>query len=39
MRLKVHPELRTVAEVQAQAERGVGGDPPPVVDDFGDPVG
>jgi hypothetical protein len=36
--LKVHPELRTVAEVQAQPQRGISGDAPPVVYDLGDTV-
>ena len=37
--LKIHPKLRAVAEVKAQAKRRVGGDPAPVVDDLSDPVG
>jgi hypothetical protein len=36
--LKVHPELWTVAKVQAQPKRGIGADTPPIADDLGDPV-
>jgi hypothetical protein len=39
VRLQVQPELRAVAEVQAETQRRVGGDPSSVVDDLGDPVG
>jgi hypothetical protein len=38
VRLQVQPELRAVAEVEAEAERGVGADPAPAVDDLGDAV-
>src|ERR1700722_11480810 len=37
--LQAHPELRAVAEVQAQPQRGVGGDAASVVDDLGDTIG
>jgi hypothetical protein len=36
--LQVQPELRAVAEIQAETERGVGADPPPLVDNLGDAV-
>jgi hypothetical protein len=36
--LKIQPELRAVAEIQAQPKRRVGRDAPPVVGDPGDPV-
>src|SRR5436190_23213714 len=36
--LEVHPELRTIAEVQAQPQRGVGRDASSIVDDLGDSV-
>src|SRR5713101_4208548 len=38
MGLEIHPELGAVAEVQAQPERGVCRDAPPIVDDLGDTV-
>ena len=38
MGLQTEPELRTVAEVQAQAELRVRRDVPTVVDDLGDPA-
>ena len=38
MALKIEPELRTAAGIQAQPKRRVGRDTPPVVDDPGDPV-
>jgi hypothetical protein len=34
--LKVHPEFRTVAEIQAQAQRSVGRDTPTIIHDLGD---
>jgi hypothetical protein len=36
--LQVHPELRAVAEVQAEPQRRVRRDAPPIIDDLGDPV-
>jgi hypothetical protein len=36
--LQVHPELRTIAEVEAQAERGVSGAASTIGNDVGDPV-
>ena len=38
MDLEIHPEFRTIPEVQAQPERGVGGDAAPVIDDLGDTI-
>jgi len=38
MSLKIHPEFRTVAKVQAQPKRCVGGDAPSIVYDFSDAV-
>ena len=32
--MQIHPELRTLAEVKAQAKRRVGSDAPPIIDDF-----
>ena len=39
MGLQVQPELRAVAEIEAEPQRRVGGDALPVVDDLGAPVG
>src|ERR1700752_5530246 len=36
--LKIHPELGTITEVQAQAERGVRGNPSTIGNDVGDSV-
>jgi len=38
MALQVEPELRAVAEVEAEPERRVGGDAAAAVDDLGDAV-
>lgn len=38
MGLKVHPELGTVTEVQAEAQSGICCNAPTIVDDLGDPV-
>src|SRR4051812_42054699 len=36
--LKIQPELRTVAEVEAEPKRSVRRNAPPIVDDLGDAV-
>jgi hypothetical protein len=36
--LKIHPELRTIAEIEPQPKRRVGGNTPPIVDDVGNAV-
>src|SRR5437667_535511 len=36
--LEVHPEFCAVAEIQTQAQRGVGRNAPSVIDDLGNPV-
>ena len=38
VRLKIQPEFRAVAEIQAETQRRISGDPATVVDDRGDPV-
>jgi hypothetical protein len=37
--LKIEPEFRTVAEIEAEPNGGVGRDAPPIVDDLGDSIG
>jgi len=38
MGLQIHPELRAIAKVQAEPQRRVRRNAPPIVDDLGDPV-